>query len=206
MSTNKHDATEILAIAVQVSDDIGIGRLTFGAVARRAGIPDRTVVYYFPTKRRLLEAVLEVHSTHLMALLGTAFRSPASDAREMVRAAWPALATPSADPAFRTYLEVIGLSVRGVEPFATLVPPVVDRWIDHLETLLMGSCPDARREAEVAIALLDGLLVVRQVSGADVANRAAERLLGAEAGSGGGHEQHEDGHPEQNVDEEHQPV
>jgi AcrR family transcriptional regulator len=52
----RHDKAQLLAAAVDTALDTGIGGLTFGAVARRAEVPDRTVVYYFPTKPELVAA------------------------------------------------------------------------------------------------------------------------------------------------------
>ena len=46
----KYDRNEILAAAVEAVADDGLSQLTFGRLAKRIGINDRSIVYYFPTK------------------------------------------------------------------------------------------------------------------------------------------------------------
>ena len=50
----KYNETEILDAAVQAALEDGLSRLTFGRLAKRLGIADRSIVYYFPTKADLL--------------------------------------------------------------------------------------------------------------------------------------------------------
>ena len=58
----------------------------------------------------------------------------------------------------------------------TLVPALVRGWIEWASALVAGAPRQRRAEAESAIALLDGLLLLRQLAGAEAANRAARRL------------------------------
>ena len=44
--------------------------------------------------------------------------------------------------------------------------------------MLVGTPAHKRREAEAALALVDGLLLLRQLAGPAAANRAAKVLLG----------------------------
>ena len=46
----KYDADELLAAAAEFVLDEGLSALTYGRLAQRLGIPDRSIVYYFPTK------------------------------------------------------------------------------------------------------------------------------------------------------------
>jgi len=47
----RHTKEEILEGALAVAFADGLSQLTYGRVARRLGISDRIVVYYFPSRR-----------------------------------------------------------------------------------------------------------------------------------------------------------
>ena len=55
---HKHTKAEILDGALAAAFDDGLSQLTFGRVAKRLGISDRIVVYYFPTKDDLIGEVI----------------------------------------------------------------------------------------------------------------------------------------------------
>ena len=173
---HRHTRDEILAGALATAHADGLSRLTYGRVAKRLGINDRTVVYYFPTTDDLATEVVLAMGAQLQDTLAPAFASPAADHRELVRAAWPILAHPDADPVFAVFFEANGLALSGREPYRTLVPQLVQGWIDWVAGFVDGDPEHRRAEAEAAIAVLDGLLLLRQLAGTDAAERAAHRI------------------------------
>lgn len=174
----RHDRDEILTAAVEVAFDEGLSRLSFGRVAKRLGIADRTVVYYFPTKDDLVGDVVLALGVSLQVALEPAFAEPAPDHRSLVRQAWPVLATAAVDPTFALFFEANGLAAAGHEPYKTLVPALVDAWLTWtVERLDVEDAEIARAEAAAAIAAIDGLLLLRLLVGAEVADGAAERFL-----------------------------
>jgi len=173
---HKHTKAEILDGALGAAFDDGLSRLTFGRVAKRLGISDRIVVYYFPTKDDLIGEVLYAMGTQLQETLAPAFSSPAADHLELFRTAWPILARPAADPVFALFFEAGGLAATGREPYRTLVPQLVEAWIAWASEFVRGAPARRRTEAEAAIAVLDGLLLLRQLAGPEVADRAARRI------------------------------
>ncbi len=166
----------MLAGAVEVAGLHGLSQLTFGRVAKHLAINDRTVVYYFPTKDDLIGEVLMSMGTQLQATLAGALTEPASDHVELLRAAWPVLATEEAAPVFALFFEANGFAVTGREPYASMVKGLVAMWIEWTTEFLVGDDEHRRTEAETSIAVLDGLLLLRQLAGTDAANRAARRL------------------------------
>jgi AcrR family transcriptional regulator len=172
----RHTKQEILDGALAAAFDDGLSQLTFGRVAKRLGINDRTVVYYFPTKEDLLTEVVMSMGLQLQHTLGEAFASPAGDHLDLARAAWPALARKETDRIFALFFEANGLAATGRAPFDTLVPQLVEAWIAWLMGFLSGSERERRAEAEAAIALIDGLILLRLLAGAPAATRAAARL------------------------------
>lgn len=173
---HKHNRDDILHAALDATVDEGLSQLTFGRLARRLGISDRIIVYYFPTKLDLIAEVIATLGAQLQQALIVAFAEPARDYGELARAAWPILATPENDPIFAVFFEATGLAAAGREPYRTLVPQLVDAWIDWAAGLLDVPIQHRRAESEAAIALVEGLLLIRQLAGPDVAQRAAIRL------------------------------
>ncbi len=123
----RHSRDDILDAAMDAARSDGLSRLTFGRVAKRLGVSDRVVVYYFPSKQELIEAVLGALAEQLQAALGQAFTDPAADCVTLSRTAWPILATREFDPMFGLYFEACGLATAGIEPFRGLAGGLVNR-------------------------------------------------------------------------------
>lgn len=172
----RHIRDDLLVAAADVVGTVGIGALTYRLVADRLGIADRTVVYYFPTKDDLVGAVLQVYAARLRGLLDAAVAPGRQRPADLLAAAWPALTTDVADAAFRVYVEVMGLAATGREPFRTLSVTVATAWVDWLEARVSGPVAGRRDAAAGLLAQLDGLLLLRQVAGPDVAGRAARGM------------------------------
>jgi AcrR family transcriptional regulator len=173
---HKHTKAEILDGALSAAFDDGLSQLTFGRLAKRLGISDRIIVYYFPTKDDLISEVVVSMGVRLQETLAEAFTSPAADYAALVRAAWPVLARPETDPVFALFFEANGLATAGRDPYRTLVPQLVEMWIDWVAQFMHGTESQRRTEAETAIATIDGLLLLRLLGGAESADRAARRL------------------------------
>lgn len=170
---HKHTKSEILDGALAAALEDGLSALTFGRLAKRLGISDRIVVYYFPTKDDLLGEVIIAMGLELQETLGRAFAAPAADHRELMAMAWPIVATPETDRVFALFFEANGLAVVGRDPYRTLVPTLVEAWIDWASQFIDGPPSRRRIEAETAVALIDGLLLLRLLAGPESADRAA---------------------------------
>ncbi|MDH4074406.1 MAG: TetR/AcrR family transcriptional regulator [Acidimicrobiia bacterium] len=173
---HKHTKEEILAAALESAFDDGLSQLTFGRLAKRLGISDRIVVYYFPTKDDLITEVITSLGRQLQETLAAAFAAPAAGHVALARTAWPVLARADVDPVFALFFEAAGLAVARREPYHTLVPQLIEAWIAWASALIEGTPAVRRAEAEAAVALIDGLLIMRLTAGPDQANRAARRL------------------------------
>jgi AcrR family transcriptional regulator len=173
---HRHSRDDILTVALEFVREQGLSQLSFGRVAGRLGISDRMVVYYFPTKDDLVTAVMTALAGELQEALGAAFHTPAADARAIAGAAWPVLARPELDAVFALFFEANGLAAAGREPYRAICTAIVEAWIAWLLPHLTGTPQHRRAEAEAALALVDGLLLVRQIAGPDAADRAAGAL------------------------------
>jgi len=174
----RHDRDEMLQAAMQLVLADGVAALTFKRVAAELGTSDRMVVYYFPTKADLIVGVVTAIGAQLQATLETAFGPDPLGADELMRRAWPVLASDRVADIFSRFFEVIGLSLAGQAPYNLLAPALLDGWIDWLAGRV--EAPTAARRRAIAasiVARLDGLLLLQSVSGASTA-RAAARELG----------------------------
>ena len=172
----RHTKQDILEGALATALDDGLSQLTFGRVAKRLGINDRTIVYYFPSKDDLVTEVVLSMGLQLQLQLGEAFSAPADDYLQLARVAWPMLSRSGADQVFALFFEANGLATTGRAPFNTLVPQLIEAWIEWVMTFLTGTKQRRRAEAEAVIALIDGLLLLRLLAGPAAAARAAKTL------------------------------
>lgn len=173
---HKHTKEEILDGALAAALDDGLSQLTFGRLAKRLGVSDRIIVYYFASKADLIRAVVDAMGVQLQTTLAPAFTSPARGHRELIARAWPLLAQPENDRIFALFFEVNGLAAVGREPYASLVPDLVEAWITWAATLMDAPSERRRAEAETAVAVIDGLFLLRLLGGVDAAERAATAL------------------------------
>ncbi|MGH1492653.1 MAG: TetR/AcrR family transcriptional regulator [Acidimicrobiales bacterium] len=173
---HKHTKSDILGAALEAALDDGLSQLTFGRLAKRIGISDRVIVYYFPTKADLIGEVIVAMGLELQASLAEAFTTPAADHLEMTRTAWPLLAVPENDRVFALFFEANGLAAVGREPYASLVPSLVAGWIDWAASLIEGTPAQRSAQAEGAIAMVEGLILIRLLAGSKAANRAAKTI------------------------------
>lgn len=173
----KHSRDDILRGAVAVAFAEGLGAVTFGRVARQTGTSDRIVVYYFPNKDALVTAVLTGVGEQLQAALAPSLVGAFSNHLDLARAAYPVLARPASDPVFALFFEAVGLAAAGREPYRSVVPRLVDGWVEWTSEFVAGPPAQRRAEAAAAVAMLDGLLLLRQIAGPAAAERAARRLF-----------------------------
>ncbi|MEM8618662.1 MAG: TetR/AcrR family transcriptional regulator [Actinomycetota bacterium] len=168
----RHRREDILAGAVEAVLDEGISQLTFGRLASRLHINDRTIVYYFPNKDALITDVLLALGQQLQVGLEASFSTPAADHRALVRAAWPMLARDEMDPVFAVVFELNGLAAAGREPYVSLAPQLAQAFVEWLQPFLEGDASRRRAEAQAAVVLVDALLLARQLLGAAAADAA----------------------------------
>ena len=174
----RHSKEEILEGAIAAVFDGGLNRLTFGSLAKRLGISDRIIVYYFPSKDDLIGEVLAAIGARLQVALNPALTSQVPDHVAFVQAVWPTLARRDVDSVFAVFFEASGLATARIEPYRTMAPALVEGWIAWAESLIDGTPAFRRTEAAAAVAVLDGLLLMRQLAGPAAADRGVKGISG----------------------------
>ena len=171
----RHDRDSLLAGAVAAALDDGLGELSFGRLGKRLGVADRTIVYYFPTKQALLEAVVADLSQRLFAQVAVAFGDGTRPAASLVRRAWPVLVAPEAHRTFAVFFEFAGQAAVGHEPQRPLALAAMHGWIDWVAERVEAPTPArARAEAAWVVATLDGALLLHHL-GLEAEAQAAVR-------------------------------
>ena len=170
-----HSRDDILDTAIDAVFESGVHQLTFGKLATRLGIADRTVVYYFPTKEQLITDVLEALALRMMTVIAKAFGDEPLDPDELARRAWLAFTNAEADRVFRVFFEVVGLAAARLSPYSAIAPVLIDGWTDWLEPHVKTQ-GDARAETMALMAKLDGLLLLRHTVGRKPADAAARAM------------------------------
>jgi hypothetical protein len=103
----------------------------------------------------------------------------------LLRSAWGVVSRPDNEAHLRLYVEISGLAARGQEPFRTTAAAVARGWLDWTAARLAVTDDERHRAAAGVLAVLDGLLLSRFVTGEETAHEAAMWLgvaLGATSG------------------------
>ena len=173
----RHDRESLLEAAIQIALSEGVSAVSFGRLAKELGISDRMVVYYFPNRADLIQSVVVGIGIELQNMLEVAFGPDSLPAIELMRRAWPVLSTKKAQPMFNGFFEIIGLASAGQSPYAELAPALMNGWIEWLAQRVKAKTVRQRRDiAASVVAQIDGLLLIRRMSGARIANAAAREL------------------------------
>jgi AcrR family transcriptional regulator len=164
MARRRHSRDELLSAAVEVTMREGLGRLTFATVAQQAGVPDRTVVYYFPAKIDLVTAVVEFTSEQIMAGLQVGLGDRRRTASELTEVIWPVVTGPQARPLVQVWLEVCVRAAAGEQPHLDAARRLADTWLAWLGDRVEAPT-DAERGLVAArvLALVDGALLLHHI-------------------------------------------
>lgn len=155
----------------------GVSGLSLRPLAAALGTSDRMLLYYFGSREHLLKTVLDLVGEGLLAGLSDGVPPGRSEPQVLLRALWGISRDPAVEPVLRLYVEILGQAAAQVPPFPAAARRVADGWLDWVQGRL--AVPAAQRPAAAAalLATLDGLIVLRLAVGADIADRAARRLL-----------------------------
>jgi AcrR family transcriptional regulator len=148
---------ELLELVVAELGRGGIGDRSLRDIAAAVGTSHRMLIHHFGSRAGLLTEVVrrvEADQRDFLAALA----APAEDLSEVM---WRRLSDPSLWPAERLFFECYARACRREQPYALLLPGLVDDWLDRVVELgLAGQATrDARARARLSLALFRGLLL-----------------------------------------------
>lgn len=155
----------------------GASGLSLRPLAAALGTSDRMLLYYFGSRERLLETVLDRVGDGLVAALSDAVPQGRSEPQVLLRALWSIAGDPAVQPVLRLYVEILGQAAAQVAPFPAAARRVAHRWLDWVQDRVDVPAAERQEAAAALLATIDGLLLLHLAVGSDVADQAAQRLL-----------------------------
>jgi AcrR family transcriptional regulator len=124
----------ILDAALDLFGTRGVDAVSLDEIAREVGVRKQTILYWFPSKEALVDAVLEAVAAALFVDIDAAIRSASDDPLERVDAVVRAVFRPAVRrPALLGLVrEVSRLPAAQADRLRVHVQPLVDRAIDYL--------------------------------------------------------------------------
>jgi AcrR family transcriptional regulator len=124
----------ILEASVDLFGSRGVDAVSLDEIARWVGVRKQTVLYWFPSKDELLDAVLDAVAGELVVVIDAAVRSAPPDALERIDAVVRAVFRPAVRrPAMLGLVrELSRLPAAHVDRLRMRIQPLVDRCIEYL--------------------------------------------------------------------------
>jgi AcrR family transcriptional regulator len=147
---------ELLEAVVAELTRGGIGDRSLRDIAAAVGTSHRMLIHHFGSRDGLLTEVVRTVEAQQRGFLATL--DPA--APDISTAMWQRLSDPTLWPAERLFFECYARAARGEQPYASLLPGLIDDWLDAT-TSMSGPVPHhlARARARLSLALFRGLLL-----------------------------------------------
>jgi AcrR family transcriptional regulator len=149
---------EVLDAVVAELTRNGIGDRSLRDIAGALGTSHRMLIHHFGSRQGLLTEVVRTVEAEQRAFLAS-LDAPRQDVMAVM---WQRLSDPSLWPTERLFFECYARASRGEEPYAALLPGLVDDWLDRAVAVDPSAPADparARAQARVGLALFRGLLL-----------------------------------------------
>jgi AcrR family transcriptional regulator len=149
---------ELLQAVVAELERGGIGDRSLRDIAAAVGTSHRMLIHHFGSRQGLLTEVVRSVEAAQRAFLASLDLRP----EDAMDAMWIRLSDPIVWPAERLFFECYARACRGEEPYASLLPGLVDDWLDEAGRLNLtwGGQPGTERaRARLGLAVFRGLLL-----------------------------------------------
>lgn len=157
ISDNSQKRDEIvLAVAGYLVRE-GFANSGIRALAESAGISDRMLMYYFETKEELIASALMVLAKNMSAGLDALLPKKPVAASTIVEVMIKSAAHKDQQAVLKFWFEIIGLAVRGQEPYRSVVRQILDDWEAWISDRLRAG---QKEQAASVLAQIEGALMV----------------------------------------------
>ena len=162
----------------------GIGDRSLREIGAAVGTSHRMLIHHFGSREGLLTEVVRTVEADQRQFLEGLDLAPEQALDQM----WQRLSDPLLWPAERLFFECYARATRGESPFASLLPGLVDDWLDvavRLRLVWPGDDRTERARARAGLAIVRGLLLdlvgTENREGVDDAFREMRALIAAGA-------------------------
>ena len=158
----------ILDAALDLFGSRGVDAVSLDEIARDVGVRKQTVLYWFPSKDELIDAVLEATAAELIVVIDAAVRAAPDDPLDRIDAVVRAVFRPAVRrPALLGLIREVGrLSREHQDRLYELLRPLIERAIDILQREMDAGRlrrADPRLIAALAYATVTGIATEPEV-------------------------------------------
>ncbi|MBX3705201.1 MAG: TetR/AcrR family transcriptional regulator [Pseudomonadales bacterium] len=146
----------ILAVAGHLVRE-GFANSGIRALADSAGISDRMLMYYFESKDALIASALMVLARNMSAGLDLVLPRRVFPAARIVEALVQAAEHEDQKAVLRLWFEIVGLAIRGQEPYRSTVSEILAEWESWIADRLR---PGQKQQAGALLAQIEGQLML----------------------------------------------
>lgn len=156
--------------------DHGLGVASLRPMAAAAGTSDRMLLYYFPDREAVLSATLELVAAELAAGLEASVPPEPLPFAALLARLRMALRAPAFGRYMRLWLEIAARAARDEAPYRTIGEAIGRGFLAWAEARLEVAGPEAKAQAALLLATLDGLALLDSVGLTDAADAAVASL------------------------------
>lgn len=146
----------VLAVAGHLVRE-GFANSGIRALAESAGLSDRMLMYYFETKEDLIASALMVLAENLSAGLDALLPRRRVAAATIIDVLVESAGHTDQKSVLRLWFEIIGLAIRGQEPYRSTANLILTKWEQWIaDRLRVGQ----KHQAATVLAQIEGLLML----------------------------------------------
>ncbi len=127
------------------------------AIAQSAGLSDRMIMYYFDTKEELVATALEQIGDNIASGMDSAIPKGNVTASQILEALTDTMQSEDVQGAMRLWFEIIGLAMRGQQPYQQIAALLLSRSESQIRDKLRS---DQKHRAREVLETLEGRVMV----------------------------------------------
>lgn len=137
----------------------GLAQLSLRPLAAALETSDRMLVYHFKTRDLLISALLQLANSQMQEMFQSAFSTDSVTSQQVLASVRSLAQSPSAQPLLKLFVQIVGLSAQGKDPYLSSSRYLFANWHAWLSKKL--SVPDEQRQiiASALLVIIDGFLV-----------------------------------------------
>lgn len=151
---------EVAALVAEYLIEHGLSDSGIRSLAKAAGVSDRMLIYYFGSKEAAIAAALEFIAATLAEQLAKVVSAPSLSAPDLLEQLTVAGKSNEFRPVIRLWFELVGLAVRGEQPYRDSVRQMATNWQLWITSKLRKG---SKHQADDLFAQLEGRLMLDQL-------------------------------------------